>query len=72
LKTVVNLNSIASHNLRPNASAYGASKYAVLRLAEFLMVENAEKGLLAYCVHPGAIMTNLAEAMPKDTHTGEF
>lgn len=68
LKTVVNINSVASHNLRPHASAYGTSKLAVLRLTEFLLVEAAEKGLLAYSVHPGAIMTELAEkGMPKDT-----
>ncbi|RDW57102.1 hypothetical protein BP6252_13848 [Coleophoma cylindrospora] len=67
LKTVLNVNSVAAHNLRPEASAYGTSKLAVLRLTEFLMVEGAPKGLLAYSVHPGAIMTKLAEAMPQNT-----
>lgn len=68
LKTVVNINSVASHNLRPHASAYGTSKLAVLRLTEFLLVEAAEKGLLAYSVHPGGVLTELAEkGMPKDT-----
>ncbi|RDW58304.1 hypothetical protein BP5796_12234 [Coleophoma crateriformis] len=67
LKTVLNVNSVAAHNLRPEASAYGTSKLAVLILTEFLMVEGAPKGLLAYSVHPGAIMTKLAEAMPQST-----
>lgn len=68
LKTVVNVNSVASHNLRPHASAYGTSKLAVLRLTEFLLVEAADKGLVAYSVHPGGILTELAEhGMPKDT-----
>jgi NAD(P)-dependent dehydrogenase (short-subunit alcohol dehydrogenase family) len=71
MKTMVNLNSVAAHNLRPNASAYGYSKAAVLRLTEFLMVELATKGLLAYSVYPGGIMTQLAEAMPKSTHAGK-
>lgn len=71
LKTIVNLNSVAAHNLRINASAYGITKTAMLRFTEFLMVENADQGLLAYCVHPGAIMTKLAEAMPKETHAGK-
>ncbi|KAK6369859.1 uncharacterized protein PV06_01795 [Exophiala oligosperma] len=68
LKTMVNINSVASHNLRINASAYGTSKWAVLKFTEFLLVEVAREGLLAYSVHPGGIMTQLAEAMPQETH----
>ena len=70
LKTILNMNSVAAHNLRPQASAYGTSKSTILRFTEFLMVEGAPKGLLAYCIHPGAVMTVLAEAMPKETHAG--
>lgn len=72
LKTLVNINSVASHNLRINASAYGTSKWAVLKFTEFLLVELAREGLLAYSVHPGGIMTQLAEAMPQETHAGEL
>lgn len=36
------------------------------------MVENGEKGLLAYCVHPGAVRTRLAESMPRDTLAGKL
>jgi NAD(P)-dependent dehydrogenase (short-subunit alcohol dehydrogenase family) len=39
LKTLANINSVAAHNLRPNASAYGTSKLAILKLTEFLLVE---------------------------------
>ncbi|OKL59689.1 hypothetical protein UA08_05021 [Talaromyces atroroseus] len=70
LKTMVNINSVAAHNIRPEASAYGTSKWAVLKFTEFLLVEQAKKGLLAFSVHPGGIMTQLAEAMPKETHAG--
>lgn len=70
LKTMVNINSVAAHNLRVNASAYGTSKWAVLKLTEFLLVELASQGLVSYSVHPGAIMTQLAEAMPKETLAG--
>ncbi|KAI0134001.1 NAD-P-binding protein [Xylariales sp. AK1849] len=67
-QTIVNINSVAAHNLRPMASAYGTSKFAVLKLTEFLLVEAAEKGLVAYCVHPGAVLTELAEkGMPANT-----
>lgn len=72
LQTVVNINSAAAHNLRPLASAYGTSKWAVLKFTEFLLVEQMEQGLLAYSMHPGGIMTQLAEAMPKETHAGKL
>ncbi|KIX05598.1 uncharacterized protein Z518_06470 [Rhinocladiella mackenziei CBS 650.93] len=70
LKTIVNINSAAALNLRPNASAYGTSKLAQLKFTEFLLVEQARQGLIAFSVHPGGIMTQLAEAMPKETHAG--
>ncbi|TVY87042.1 Short chain dehydrogenase [Lachnellula willkommii] len=70
LKTVVNISSVAAHNLRCEYSSYGISKNAILRFTEFLMAENAEAGLLAYCVHPGAVLTRLAESMPRDTLAG--
>jgi NAD(P)-dependent dehydrogenase (short-subunit alcohol dehydrogenase family) len=70
-QTMININSVAAHNLRSMASAYGTSKFAVLRLTEFLLVEAAEKGLVAYCVHPGAVLTELAEkGMPAETLAG--
>ncbi|KAI1394428.1 oxidoreductase-like protein [Hypoxylon trugodes] len=68
LRTMININSVAAHNLRPMASAYGTSKSAVLKLTEFLMAEAGSRGLLAYSVHPGAILTELAEkGMPPET-----
>ena len=70
LKTIVNINSIAAHNLRPEASAYGTSKSAVLKFTEFLLGEQADQGLLAFSVHPGAIMSKLAEAMPESIWNG--
>ncbi|OAP64261.1 hypothetical protein AYL99_00233 [Fonsecaea erecta] len=70
LQTIVNINSVAAHNLRPQASAYGTSKFAVLKFTEFLLVEQRTQGLLAFSVHPGGVMTQLAEAMPRETHAG--
>jgi NAD(P)-dependent dehydrogenase (short-subunit alcohol dehydrogenase family) len=67
-KTIVNLSSIGAHLIRPGASSYQTTKFALLRFTEFLMAENAEKGLLAYAVHPGGVMTELAMKMPKAVH----
>ncbi|KAI1336685.1 oxidoreductase-like protein [Xylariaceae sp. FL0016] len=70
-RTLININSVAAHNLRPMASAYGTSKFAVLKLTEFLMVEAKDSGLVAYSVHPGAVLTELAEkGMPRSTLAG--
>ncbi|KAK7972181.1 NAD-P-binding protein [Apiospora saccharicola] len=68
---MININSVAAHNLRPHASAYGTSKLAALKLTEFLMVEAGENGLLAYSVHPGGVLTDLArDGMPAETLAG--
>lgn len=72
LKTMANINSVTAHNLRPEPSAYGTLKSAVLKFTEFLLFEQAKEGLLAFSVHPGGVLTQLAEAMPKDTHAGRF
>jgi NAD(P)-dependent dehydrogenase (short-subunit alcohol dehydrogenase family) len=39
--------------VRPSASAYQVSKLALIRLSEFLNAEYANKGLLAFSIHPG-------------------
>ena len=70
LKTVVNLSSVAAHNIRPDFSAYGISKFSILRFTEFLAGENED--LVTFCVHPGAIMSKLAEAMPKELQAGGY
>lgn len=67
LKTMVNLNSVASVGLRPCSSDYATSKAAVLKFTEMLLVEEAEKGLLAFSVHPGGVMSKMSEvAFPKE------
>jgi NAD(P)-dependent dehydrogenase (short-subunit alcohol dehydrogenase family) len=67
-KTIINLSSIGAHRIRPGMSGYQISKLALLRLTEFLAVEYAGQGLLAYAIHPGGVMTELAGRMPAYTH----
>ncbi|KAI9665461.1 MAG: hypothetical protein M1831_001603 [Alyxoria varia] len=64
LKTVVTLSSVGAHMSSPGASAYQTSKLAVIRLSEFLNAEYGEKGLIAYCMHPGSVPTDLSAMMP--------
>ncbi len=71
LKTIVNLRTASAHTLIAGGSSYRTSKLAILRWTEFLNVDYGAQGLLAYCVHPGGVMTELASAMPKVTHASE-
>ncbi|TAQ88140.1 hypothetical protein B7494_g3531 [Chlorociboria aeruginascens] len=67
-KTIVNLSSIGAHNLRYGGSGYQTTKFALLRFTEHLLVEYAEQGLLAYCVHPGGILTEMGKRLPQEMH----
>lgn len=69
VKTVVNVGSVAQNYITPGASAYGLSKLALPRLSEYLNVEYEAEGILAYTIHPGAILTNLGHRLP-DYMTG--
>ena len=65
-KTIININSIGAHLVRPGASAYQTSKLAILRLREYLVVEYRAQGLLPIAVHPGAVATEMGlTTLPK-------
>ncbi|OQU98232.1 hypothetical protein CLAIMM_04048 [Cladophialophora immunda] len=64
LKTIVNMSSIGAQMCMPGASAYQTTKFALLRLSDFLNVEYGDQGVIAYCMHPGAVPTELAWKMP--------
>ncbi|CCM01539.1 uncharacterized protein FIBRA_03595 [Fibroporia radiculosa] len=66
-KTIATVSSIGAHGIVPKfASAYVMSKLAQLRFAELLMNEYGNKGIAAYAINPGAILTNLTSAIPED------
>ncbi|KAL3481713.1 hypothetical protein BJX99DRAFT_253240 [Aspergillus californicus] len=66
LKTVININSVASIGVRPYSSNYAASKAAVLKFTEAFLAEEMGRGLLAISVHPGAVMSEMTKiAMPQ-------
>ena len=67
-KQIVNLSSIGANMVRPGMSGYQIGKMAILRFSEFTNVEYGEQGVVAFSVHPGAIITNLASGMPKEMH----
>ena len=70
-KTIVNLSSIGALTIRPGGSAYQMTKLAICRFSEFLDAEYGDQGLLAFAVHPGGIMTELASNLPNHMHGRE-
>ena len=71
-KQIINVSSAGAHAIRPGGSAYQSSKFALCRFTEFIVAEYGEKGVIAYAVHPGGVMTELASRMPKETHKSRF
>ncbi len=64
---IVNVASIAGKEGNPNASAYSASKAAVIGLTKSLGKELAERGVIVNCVTPAAVHTPIFDQMSQ-TH----
>ncbi|KAF2178643.1 putative oxidoreductase ucpA [Zopfia rhizophila CBS 207.26] len=60
---VVNITSIGANVVHPGASAYQISKLAVVRLTEFVQAEYGGEGINAIAVHPGGVLTELANGI---------
>jgi 3-oxoacyl-[acyl-carrier protein] reductase len=56
---IVNVASIAGKEGNPNASAYSASKAAVIGLTKSLGKELATKGITVNCITPAAVATDI-------------
>jgi 3-oxoacyl-[acyl-carrier protein] reductase len=60
---IVNIASIAGKEGNPNASAYSASKAAVIALTKSLGKELAKSGICVNCVTPAAVRTGMFAQM---------
>jgi 2-dehydro-3-deoxy-L-rhamnonate dehydrogenase (NAD+) len=60
---IVNIASVAGKDGNPNASAYSASKAAVMALTKSLGKELADSGVLVNCVTPAAVKTAMFDQM---------
>jgi len=58
---VVNVGSMGAHATTPGASAYQASKLALLRLGEFVVEEYSGKGVNCFSVHPGGVVNEFSK-----------
>lgn len=71
-KMIINLSSIGAHFISSGRADIRVRNFAVLRFTEHLNVDYEAHGLLAYCIHPAAVMTELASKMPKAMHRSEW
>jgi len=60
---IVNMASVAGKEGNPNASAYSASKAAVIALTKSLGKELANTGIRVNCVTPAAVKTGMFDQM---------
>src|SRR3546814_48717 len=60
---IVNIASVAGKEGNPNASAYSASKAAVIALTKSLGKELAQTGITVNCVTPAAVRTAIFDQM---------
>ena len=63
---IVNIASVAGKEGNPNASAYSASKAAVIALTKSLGKELADTGIRVNCVTPAAVKTAIFDQMTPD------
>ncbi|KAI8957424.1 NAD(P)-binding protein [Daldinia sp. FL1419] len=66
-KTIINISSTGVHHFHTGGSGYQISKFALLRLTEYLMAEYADQGLLTYSIHPGGVATDITQGLPEAT-----
>jgi NAD(P)-dependent dehydrogenase (short-subunit alcohol dehydrogenase family) len=66
LCTIINVSSSGALTARPGSGSYRSSKLAILRWTEILQLEYGDKGLLTFCVNPGAIKTEITRNESKE------
>ncbi|KAL8998566.1 MAG: hypothetical protein Q9169_002406 [Polycauliona sp. 2 TL-2023] len=58
-KQIVNVCSVGAHLTVPGVSDYQPSKLAQLRFTEFICAEYGDQGVVAFCIHPGNVVTDI-------------
>ncbi|GBE84709.1 Short chain dehydrogenase citE [Sparassis crispa] len=65
-KLIVNVASDLAHVMWRGFSAYQTTKFAQLRLTEAIMANYGAEGVLAFVLHPCAMLTDLNSILPAD------
>ena len=58
---IINMASVAGLQALPTGSAYCLSKAAVIRLSESLALENGDRGICVFAMHPGNVRTAMLD-----------
>ncbi|TNY18905.1 3-oxoacyl-reductase [Rhodotorula diobovata] len=66
LATMLNVSSSGALSARPGGGSYRTSKLAILRWTESLQLDYGTQGLLAFCVNPGAVRTQITVNEPSE------
>jgi NAD(P)-dependent dehydrogenase (short-subunit alcohol dehydrogenase family) len=66
LAPTINVSSSGALSVRKGGASYRTSKLAVLRWTEALNEEHGDEGLIAFCVNPGAIKTQMTVNEPEE------
>jgi NAD(P)-dependent dehydrogenase (short-subunit alcohol dehydrogenase family) len=69
-KLMLNLSSSGALSARPAGASYRCSKLAILRWTESLQLEYGGEGLVAFCVNPGAVRTELSRGIGEVAREG--
>ncbi|KAK5214438.1 hypothetical protein LTS03_004101 [Exophiala xenobiotica] len=69
---VINTTTITAHFAMPGGSAYHASKFALIRLSEFVVSEYEAQGVNCLSLHPGGVPTGIAKDLGPLVEAGEF
>lgn len=69
---MINVSSSGALSARSGGASYRSSKFAILRWTESLQLEYGDKGLLTFCVNPGAIKTRISEGVLPGTVRNAF
>jgi NAD(P)-dependent dehydrogenase (short-subunit alcohol dehydrogenase family) len=74
-KTIISTCSVGTRLTSRTLSDYQPSKLAVLRFTQFVSEEYKDKGVWAFCIHPGNIPTDMMggpEGVPDRLKPGEY
>ena len=58
---IINLSSIAGHEVYPNGAAYCASKHAVQAISKAMRIELLPFGIKVSCISPGMVDTEFSK-----------
>ncbi|KDQ53604.1 hypothetical protein JAAARDRAFT_39292 [Jaapia argillacea MUCL 33604] len=61
---IILLSSVGAQKIGPGASAYGCSKHALNRFAEYIHCEYNAQGIKVFSIHPGGVVTELSSVAP--------